>query len=52
MDGRTDGPIETCHPGHGVALRLFTETNSNYPKLLIAEDALQFMGKETEVIEW
>ena len=25
-DRWTDGHIETCHPGHGVALRLFRET--------------------------
>jgi len=45
-----DGHIEICHPGHGDALRLFRETNSTYSKLLIAEDAPQFMRKGTDVI--
>lgn len=51
-DWWTDGHTETCHPGHGVALKLFTETKSTYPKLLIAEDALQFIRKGTDVIDW
>jgi hypothetical protein len=48
--GQTDGHIETCHPGHGVALRLFRETKSTYSTLLMAEDALQIMGNGAGVI--
>jgi len=48
----TDGHIQTCHPGHGVALRLFRGTKSTYPKLLTAEDAQHFMRKGTDVINW